>query len=55
MDLREHDAVVMVNGEEVRDLDEFAAATRKRGGSLILEILSPPRRYIRSGFFNVVC
>ncbi len=40
MGLREHDSVVMVNGELVRDLDEFAAATRKRGGSLILKILS---------------
>ena len=59
MGLREHDAVVMVNGELVRDLDEFAAATRKRGGSLILEILSRSFTgswlYIGSGFFSVVC
>ncbi len=57
--LREYDAVVMVNGELVRDLDEFAAATRKRGGSLILKILSRSFtrawRYIGSGFFSVVC
>ena len=59
MGLREHDAVVMVNGELVRDLDEFAAATRKRGGSLFLEILSRSFTgawlYIGSGFFSVVC
>ncbi len=57
--LREHDAVVMVNGELVRDLDEFAAATTKRGGSLILKILSRSFTgawlYIGSGFFSVVC
>ncbi len=59
MGLREQDSVVMVNGELVRDLDEFAAATRKRGGSLILKILS--RSFTRawwdigSGFFSVVC
>ena len=57
--LREHDAVVMVNGELVRDLDEFAAATRKRGGSLILKVLSRSFTrawwYIGSGFFSVVC
>ncbi len=57
--LREHDSVVMVNGELVRDLDEFAAATRKRGGSLILKVLSRSFTrawwYIGSGFFSVVC
>ena len=59
MGLREHDSVVMVNGELVRDLDEFAAATRKRGGSLILKVLSRSFTrawwYIGSGFFSVVC
>ena len=59
MGLREHDSVVMVNGELVRDLDEFAAAPRKRGGSLILKILSRSFTrawwYIGSGFFSVVC
>ncbi|MCH7693202.1 MAG: SEL1-like repeat protein [Proteobacteria bacterium] len=59
MGLREHDSVVMVNGELVRDLDEFAAATRKRGGSLILKVLSRSFTrawwYIGGGFFSVVC
>ncbi len=59
MGLREDDSVVMVNGELVRDLDEFAAATRKRGGSLFLKVLSRSFTrawwYIGSGFFSVVC
>ncbi len=59
MGLREDDSVVMVHGELVRDLDEFAAATRKRGGSLILKVLSRSFTrawwYIGSGFFSVVC
>ena len=62
--LRLGDAVVTVDGEKVHDLDEFSTATRKRGGSLILDILSRssrraskpwPGRYIGSGFFDFVC
>ncbi len=65
MGLRLWDAVVTVDGEKVHDLDEFSAATRKRGGSLILDILSRsssrraskpwPGRYIGNGFFDFVC
>ena len=38
MGLRKHDVVVMVNGQGVRDFDEFGVAIRKGGGSLVLAV-----------------